>query len=112
VFKEALRIDVSSTEAMECLGLLGLERTDLQENQKLRQAESWFLKALKFERTARTLSLLGATYQALDNQAGAKLAFEEAIQRDKEYTEAIYKLATIEAEANPLRAIELFELAL
>jgi protein O-GlcNAc transferase len=107
----ALKLDSSSAEAMECLGTLGLERSDIPESERLHEALKWFSKALKFDRSARVLNFLGATYKSLDDRDAARRAFEEAIQEDSEYAEALYNLATLEEDTDPTRAIEHLELA-
>lgn len=58
------------------------------------------------------LTFLGATYKELDKKEEAMHVFEEAIQEDCEYEEAIFNLATLEEESNQTRAIELFERAI
>jgi tetratricopeptide (TPR) repeat protein len=105
-------MDVSSNEAMEGLGLLAFSRSDIDETDGLQQAESWFLRALKFSRTARVLTFLGATYKALDKKAEAIHFCEEAIQEDCKYEEALFNLATLEEGSVQTRAIELFERAI
>jgi Tfp pilus assembly protein PilF len=97
---------------MENIGTLWLHRLDKNETDSLECAEKWFLRALKHERQARTLTLLGATYVALDEDAQAEDAFEEAIRIDPDYEEALYNLAKLKEEMNPKRSIFLLERAI
>lgn len=111
-FLRAIRLDSSSAEAMECLGLLGLERSDLPENERLGESLRWFSRALKFERTARVLNFLGATHKALEDRDAARRNFEQAIQEDGEYAEALYNLAGLEEDNDPTNATAHLERAL
>jgi Tfp pilus assembly protein PilF len=94
------------------MGNLWARRTDREDSKSFETARDWFLKALKCEREALTLTLLGATYVALEDTAAARNTFEEAIRIDPCYEEALYNLAKLERERNPQRATELLEKAI
>ena len=111
-FREALKIDVSSVEAMECLGILGLERMDLSDTEGLEQAEQWLTRSIKFERSSDTLSLLGLALKTQGKHEQAKLLFLEAIDRDPDNLESILNLAAIEAMTDHERAISMYERAI
>lgn len=108
----ALRLEPDSSLIMENIGILWLHRLDNNEDDSLGVAKKWFLRALKNERHARTLTLLGATYVALAEVAHAEGAFEEAIRIDPDYEEALYNLATLVEEKDPQRSICLLDRAI
>jgi tetratricopeptide (TPR) repeat protein len=116
-YTQALRLQPSSSIAQlvdspivdVLMGMLWLVRTDKDRTASREIAKEWFLKALKIERSAPTLTLLGAACARLDDAASAKEAFEEAIKLDPEYDEAMYNLAVIEEETDPQKAHELLE---
>ncbi|HEV3254738.1 MAG TPA: tetratricopeptide repeat protein [Candidatus Acidoferrales bacterium] len=111
-FAQALRLDASFTLAMEGMGDLWATRTDKSEAESFEVAKDWFLKALRRERNARTLTFLGATYRALGDNTAAREAFAEAVQRDANNAEALYNLAITEEGNEPHRSIELLERAI
>jgi len=94
------------------MGMLWLKRTDKDETESLQTAKEWFLKALENKKVAPTLTLLGTVYRQLDDIVAAKAAFEEAIDLDPNYDEAMYNLAVIEEKNNPEKARELLERAI
>jgi len=94
------------------MGGLWSERTDKERIKSLQTATVWFLKALENKRNAATLTLLGAAYAHLGDATAAKDAFEEAIQLDPNYDEAMYNLAVIEERNDPQKARELLERAI
>ena len=77
------------------MGMLWVKRTDKDETESLQTAKEWFLKALENKKIAPTLTLLGAAYAHLDDFVAAKEAFEEAINLDPNYEEALCNLALI-----------------
>lgn len=111
-FTQALYLDPSFSLAMEGMGILWSERTDKDETQSFQVARGWYLKAIKLERNARALTLLGCSCLALADSTAAQHAFEEAIQIDPQYEEAFYNLAALYTEANAARAVELLERAI
>jgi tetratricopeptide (TPR) repeat protein len=111
-FAEALRVDPSFALAMEAMGDLWAKRTDKSEDESFEIAKDWFLKALRFERNARTLILLGATYRALGEDLSARHTFAEALQLDPNNAEVLYGLATSEADEDRRKAIEHLERAI
>jgi Tfp pilus assembly protein PilF len=111
-FAAALRIDPNFSLAMEGMGSLWFTRTDASERESFQTAKQWFLKALKYERNARVLTFLGATYVALDEITAARGALEEAIRIGGDSEEALYDLAKIEKERDGQKAIELLEKAI
>src|SRR5580658_4679519 len=111
-FGRALGLVPTSPAIMENLGSLWAHRTDKKEDESFQTAKHWFLEALKRERTARLLTQLGAAHVALNDNPGARAAFEEAIQVDPNYEEALYNLAVLEEESNPPEAISLLERAI
>jgi tetratricopeptide (TPR) repeat protein len=116
-YTEALRLQPSSSLAKFVsspivdllLGGLWSKRTDKDGIESLQTAKKWFLKALKIERNAPTLTLLGAACAKLDEAAAAREAFEEAIEIDPNYDEAMYNLAVIEEDTDPPKARDLLE---
>jgi tetratricopeptide (TPR) repeat protein len=111
-FARALRLDPTSSLIMENMGSLWAYRTDKDEADSFQTAKQWFLRALKHERNARLLTHLGATYLALDDNAAARNAFEEAIKTDPDYEEALYNLAVLDEKTNPQKSVELLERAI
>jgi tetratricopeptide (TPR) repeat protein len=111
-FVQALRLDKTFALAMEGMGDLWATRTDKSDLASFEIAKDWFLKALKYERNARTLTFLGSTYRALHDDAAAHEAFTEAVVLDPEYEEALYNLALTESQQNPQKSIELLEKAI
>jgi Tfp pilus assembly protein PilF len=111
-FAQALRLDPASSLIMENIGSLWAHRSDKNEADSLECAKQWFLRALKYERHARLLTQLGATYVALDDNGDARDAFEEAIRIDPDYEEALYNLALLDEETNPQNSMELLEKAI
>jgi tetratricopeptide (TPR) repeat protein len=111
-FARALRRYPTSSLIMEHLGSLWASRTDKPEPESFQIAKQWFLEALKRERHARLLTQLGATYVALGESTAARGAFEEAVQLNPFYEEALYNLATLEEETEPQTAIDLLERAI
>jgi len=110
-FSEALRLEPNLSLAMESMGDLWATRTDTESLESLTKAREWFLKALKYERTARVLTFLGSTHRALGELEKAQTAFEEAVTVNPDYEEALYNLGVLEEKANPSRAIEVLERA-
>ena len=76
-FTKALRLDPTSSLIMENIGSLWANRTDNDESDSFQTARGWFLQALKYERHARLLTQLGATYLALDDNLAARDTFDE-----------------------------------
>lgn len=111
-FDQALRLDPGFSLAMEGMGILWYERTDKDETESFQTARDWYLKALKLDRNARALTLLGSSYLALGDSTAAQDALEQAIQLDPQYEEALYNLAGMHEEKNPTRAVELLEHAI
>jgi tetratricopeptide (TPR) repeat protein len=111
-FSRALRLDPSFAPAMEGMGHLWASRTDKSDDESLSVAKDWFLKALRRERTARTLTFLGSTYRALGETAAAGDAFAHAIALDPNYEEALYNLATSIEAQDPPKSVELLERAI
>jgi tetratricopeptide (TPR) repeat protein len=111
-FSEALRQDPGSSLILECIGDLWARRTDKDEDESFGVAKQWFLRALEYERNARLLTRLGATFQALGDGAAARDAFEQAIELNPRYEEALYNLAQVEEETDPQKAAELLERAI
>jgi len=111
-YKEALRVDPNYSPAMKWMGILQYKRTDGRREEHLQAARDWFLKALKHDYDVGTLTLLGATYHALNDIAAAHRTFEEAVKVDPNYEEALYNLAIMEEKQNPQRAVQLMERAI
>ena len=111
-FAQALRIDPKSALATVAMGHLWASRTDKGDLGSLETAKTWFLRSLEHERNPRTLTLLGATYRALDDNASARDVLTEAIELDPNYEEALYNLAISEEERDPRRSLELLERAI
>jgi len=111
-FARALCLDPSFSLAMEGMGLLWYERTDRGEIESFQIARDWYLRAIKLDRNARALTLLGSSYLALGNLTAAQDALEQAIQIDPRYEEAMYNLAGMHEETNPTIAAELLERAI
>src|SRR6266581_1047401 len=95
-FAEALRLEPNLSEAMESLGDLWITRSDKDRVESLATARDWFVKALTRDRNARALTFLGNAYNELSDLDKARAAFEEAIQIDSNYEEALYNLALLE----------------
>jgi tetratricopeptide (TPR) repeat protein len=111
-FAEALRLDPSFSLAMEGMGILWYDRTDRDETESFQTARDWYLKAIKLDRTARALTLLGSSYLALGDSTAAQDALEQAIKIDPRFEEAVYNLAGMYEEKDPARAVELLEQAI
>lgn len=111
-FAHALRLDPTSSLISENLGSLWANRSDVDEKEAVENAKRWFLRALEHERNARILTQLAGTYVALADYASARDAFEEAIQIDPNYEEALYNLAVLDEKPNPPRSLELLERAI
>jgi tetratricopeptide (TPR) repeat protein len=111
-FAEALRLDPNFTMAMVCIGDLWAARTDKGNDESFPVARGWFLRALRRERSAQTLILLGAMYRAWGDNLSAREALVEALQLDPSNAEALYNLALAEAETGREKAIELMERAI
>lgn len=109
---QAFRLAPTSSLVMECMGSLWAYRTHKSEPESFQNAKEWFLMALKHEHNARLLTHLGAAYVALDDNAAARNAFEEAVRIDPDYEEALYNLAVLDEMANPKKAIDLLERAI
>jgi tetratricopeptide (TPR) repeat protein len=84
-FEQALRLDPNFWLAMEGMGVLWYERTDKDDAEAFQTARDWYLKAIKLDRNAGALTLLGCSYSALGDSIAAQAAFEEAIQIDPQY---------------------------
>jgi tetratricopeptide (TPR) repeat protein len=110
--ERALELDPTSSLLMEMLGHLWASRVDGDREQENRTAKDWLLRALKSDRNARTLTLLGAVYVALEDLPHAAESFEEALRIDAEYEEAMCNLALLRADDKPLEAIKLLERAI
>jgi tetratricopeptide (TPR) repeat protein len=111
-FTTALRTDQHFSPALEGMGSLWFTRTDKSDAVSFQTAREWFLKALKYERNARLLTFLGATYAADGDVHEAQSAFEEAIRIDPNYEEALYNLAKIEKDADERKAVDHLERAI
>jgi tetratricopeptide (TPR) repeat protein len=111
-FSQALRIDPNLDSAKESLGVLWLARTDKARDDSLRTARHWFADALQHERSARILTFLGSVDSALGDDPAARQSFEEALSLDPVYEEALFNLASLEAEIDPERATLLLQRAI
>ena len=111
-FTKAFRLAPTASWILENIGGLWAHRTDKNEHESFETAKRWFLEALKSERSARLLTQLGATHVALNDNPAARMAFEEALQVDPNYEEALYNLGVLEEEPNPQKAIDLLERAI
>jgi tetratricopeptide (TPR) repeat protein len=111
-FAESIRLDPGFTMAMEGMGDLWATRTDKSDTESFEIAKDWFLKALRSERKARTLTLLGAVYVALDDIPAARNALEEALRINPNYEEALYNLAVLERGTDQQKSAELLEKAI
>ena len=108
---EAIRLDPNSALAFELMGILWSKRTDKEDSESFEIAKRFFLKAAAIDRNPRILTLLGCNYRDLEDGAAARAAFTEAIELDPDYEEALYNLASVQAETDPQRSIELLERA-
>jgi tetratricopeptide (TPR) repeat protein len=108
-FSQALRLDPDFVLAIEATGNLWATRTDKSEIESFQIAKDWFLKALRFERSARTLNFLGATYRALGQDDEARDAFAEAAKLEPDNTETLYNLAIVADKRNREKSKELLE---
>jgi protein O-GlcNAc transferase len=111
-FNQALRLDPNLSAAKECMGALWLARTDMKRDESLRIAKHWFSEALRHERNARVLTFLGNVDSPLGDDSAAQKSFEEAISLDPEYEEALFNLASLEAESDSAKASSLLQRAL
>jgi tetratricopeptide (TPR) repeat protein len=119
-YTQALRLQPSSSIAQlvgsplvnALLGNLWENRTDKDRATSLQTAREWYQKAVKMERCAPTLSLLGAACARLRDTDAATEAFEEALELDTNYDEAMYNIAVMIQKTNPTRARELLERAI
>jgi len=111
-FAEALRLEPGFSLGMEGIGILWYERTDKDKTVSFHIAKDWYLKAIELDRNARVLTLLGCCYLALGDWTAAQHSFEEAIQIDPRYEEALYNLAAMQEDKDPARAVELLERAI
>ena len=111
-FAQALRLDAGLYLAMESMGDLWATRTDKSDAESFGKAKEWFLAALKHERSARVLTFLGNINVALDDPNAARHAFQEAIQLDPDFEEALYNLAVLDEKMNPERSMELLDRAI
>src|SRR5271156_3676399 len=75
-FASALHIDPLFSLGMEGMGILWCERTDRGDAESFQIARDWYLKAIRLDRNARALTLLGCAYVALGDSAAAQTAFE------------------------------------
>lgn len=110
-FSKALHLDSTSSSVMENMASLWAHRSDKNENDSFNTAKQWFQAALKLERNARLLTQLGATCLALGDKCAASSAFEEAIQLDPYYEEALYNLAVLNEKTDPQKSTELLKRA-
>jgi tetratricopeptide (TPR) repeat protein len=111
-FTQALRKAPSAFILYATMGALWRRRTDRAEKECLEEAKHWYLEALKLKRNVIALTLLGATYVSLEDIPSAREAFEEAIELDPNYEEALYNLAALEEEGNLQRSRDLLERAI
>src|SRR5688572_7641358 len=102
-FNRALKLDPSLALAMECLADLFRSRDDAEQAVSLSVAREWLLRAVKIDKTARALTVLGATCAAMGDRDAAIDALSEAIQVNVSYEEAYFNIALLEKEANPER---------
>jgi len=110
-FNRAIKLDHSLSLAMECLADLFRSRDDADHAVNLAVAREWLLRAVKIDKTARALTVLGATCAAMGDRDAALDALSEAIQVNDSYEEAYFNLALLEKEANPQRAVTMLEKA-
>lgn len=111
-FLLAWKADPQLYIAAECLGSLNLYRQDIQAADSLENAEDWLRRALRIDRNARAMNLLGVAVESQGKSAEAQTCFEAAITLDAEYEEAYVNLAQSVQEASPERALELLERAI
>jgi tetratricopeptide (TPR) repeat protein len=111
-FTRALRLNPTSPLIKENIGSLWAHRPDKDEAESFQIAKEWFLKALEEERSARVLNRLGAACMALDDETGAREAYEEAIRIDPYYEESLCNLALIVEDSEPENAMTLLERAI
>jgi tetratricopeptide (TPR) repeat protein len=109
---QAFRLAPNSPLVMQSFGTLWLSRTDKNADDSLPTAKHWFLKALKHERTACVLTLLGVTCWGLKDELAARNAFEDAIKIDPDYEEALYNLAVLDEDKDRERSETLLERAI
>lgn len=110
-YSEALHVDSTSAEAMECMGQLYLSRTDGGKEENSRSAIVWLTRALGVARSARLLNFLGNAYVGVGDETEARRVLREAIEVDPKYEEAAYSLALLEKSINPDTAIDLLRQA-
>ena len=71
-YTQALRLRPDFSFSKQLMGSLWLKRTDKDETASLQSAKEWFLSALQKKRNAPCLTMLGATYCALEDIPAAK----------------------------------------
>lgn len=111
-FRQALKLDPMLVEAMQCLGSLFLTRNDGAEAERLLQAEELLQRALKVDRNAGLLTLLGVTFAAQGDEKAARKALNDAVLLDPGYEEAYYNLALLAQNRDPEEARRLLEKAI
>jgi len=111
LFLQVRKNDPELNLAPVFLGLLYVQRTDMDEDASYQEAEHWYELALGLKSDAPTLSLLGATKVRLGNLADAESCFRRAILVDDRYEEAYYNLGFLIKKERPDEAIGLFRKA-
>jgi tetratricopeptide (TPR) repeat protein len=110
--ERARELNPNARALMQMLGHVWMRRTDKDDDEQFETAEYWFVRALERGKTAPILTMLGAVYVKLENIPRAVASFEEALEVDENYEEAMYNLAVLKADDMPLEAIELLERAI
>lgn len=98
-FSAALEMDNDFSIALECMGLLNMQRTDTSIETGLANAKSWFVKAAAKDPCARTYTLLAAACSKCGDNIDARRALKTAIKLDASYEEAYFNLAILEDTA-------------
>jgi len=75
------------------LGILNIDREDIDGDLSMQQAVFWLEKAIALEPSASAYTLLGVTFAYSDDSDSARRAFKRAIELDDKYEEAYYNLA-------------------